>query len=119
MTAVVAALLLAVRRRDHRFFAAVLLVLTLADLGRAWLDARFGLVDRPPGSPPFTGSARAAFHVDQGIELLSSAGLAALAIWHFAPRRSLLVLVAIAWTAALAYLVSHYPSVRGEDLRNF
>jgi hypothetical protein len=83
---------------------------------RAVIDSRFGLI-RPLGSPPFTGAARVAFHVDEAIELSWAAGLAALAIIVFAGRRFAGVAIGLLWVATVAYLATHYPEIRGDALR--
>jgi hypothetical protein len=116
LLAAVSAVVLARRRTDHRPFAAFLVLLALINTTRAVLSARFELI-RPPGLPPFTGAARAAFHVDQAGELASVAAFAALMIWLFSKRRSPALLPAIVWVAAVAYLATHYPEIRGEPLR--
>jgi len=116
LLATVSAVALARRRADHWPFASLLVSLLLINTTRAVLSAHFGLI-RPLGSPPFTGAARVAFHVDQAGELASAAAFAALVIWLFSKRRSLAVIPGIAWVAAVAYLATHYPEIRGEPLR--
>jgi hypothetical protein len=116
LLAAASAVALARRRADHRPFAAFLVWLVIVNTVRALLSERFGLI-RPLGSPPFTGAARAAFHVDEAGELSSAAAFAALTILLFARRRWLSLLPAIAWLGAFAYLVTHYPEVRGDPLR--
>lgn len=104
-------------RRDHRPLALFLTWFIIATAARAVLASRFGLI-RPLGSPPFTGAARLAFHVDQAIELSWSAGLAAMAMTVFgAGRRSALPVVGLLWGALVAYLAINYPEIRGDALR--
>jgi hypothetical protein len=115
LLAVISAVVLARRRVDHRAFAAFIAWVAGANALRWALAKSFGLL-RPPGLPPFVGAARAAFHVDQAIELSWSAGLAALVIVVFSRRRWFVALIGLVWTGAVAYLATHYPEVRGEAL---
>jgi len=118
LLAAISAVVLARRRVDHRTFAAFVAWVASADVLRWVLSKSFGLL-RPPGLPPFVGAARAAFHVDQAIELSWSAGLATLAIIVFSRRRWVAALIGLVWAGAIAYLATHYPEVRGEALRKF
>lgn len=112
----VAAVLLMRHRPDHRPFAAWSVGTTAATLVRA---IRAAIVVRPFGSPPYEGAQRVFFHVDQALFLASTAGLAALAIVLCVERRALALLPGLAWIAAVAYLSTHYPAVRGDALRRF
>src|SRR5262249_10123940 len=105
------------RRTDHRPFAIFMVWIPLAEIGRAALAAGFGLI-RPLGSPPFSGAARIAFHIDEALFLSSSAGLAATVIVLFTPRPWRALLPIVAWAGLVAYLATHYPEVRGEALRD-
>jgi hypothetical protein len=80
------------------------------------LDVSFNLL-RPLGSPPFTGAARVAFHIDEAIGISTLAAMAITAILLFLRRRWLALLPGLAWAGAVAYLSTHYPEVRGEALR--
>lgn len=116
ISATVSAVALARLRADHRIFAALFSWFTAANVIRVALAKSFDLV-RPLGSPPFVGAARVAFHIDQAIELSWPAGLAGVAILLFAQRRWLALFPALAWAGAVAYLATHYPAIRGEELR--
>jgi hypothetical protein len=116
LSAVVAAVMLTRVRRDHRVFAVFLAWLASVDALRAALDMSFGLV-RPLGSPPFTGAARVAFHVDEAIGLSAPTAMAITAIMLFVRRPWLSLLPGLAWVGAVAYLATHYPAIRGEALR--
>jgi hypothetical protein len=94
----------------------MLAVLVFDAIARRALAARFGLV-RPPGMPPFEGSQRVAFHLDQAIALVDAAALATTAIVLFARRRWLSALPGLAGALVLGVLVGAYPSLRGEPLR--
>jgi hypothetical protein len=114
--AAVTAVGLAWRRKDHRPFAAFLAWLFVIDTVRVVLADRFDLM-RPLGSPPFTGAARVALHIDQAGELSSTAGLAMVAILICVERRALASLPLLAWVASVVYLSTHYPEIRGDALR--
>jgi hypothetical protein len=118
LSAAVAALLLARRRADHLPFAALLTWGAIVDGVRVALDGIFGLL-RPLGSPPFTGAARVAFHVDEAISLSTTAATVIVAILLFSQRRWMAALPGVAWIGAVAYLSALYPdpAVRGEGLR--
>jgi len=116
IAAAVSAVLLARRRADHRPFAVYMVSVTVANTMRAMLTAWWCPI-RPLGSPPFTGSARLAFHVDEAVGLALPAALAITAIVLFAERRRLAVVPALAWIGGVAYLCASYPEVRGEQLR--
>jgi uncharacterized membrane protein len=88
LAAAVSAVALARFRADHRPFAAFLAWIALSDALRAVLAMRFGLI-RPLGSPPFTGFARIAFHIDEAIGLSGPAALAITTILLFVRRRYL------------------------------
>jgi hypothetical protein len=118
MTAAVTAVMVARVRRDHLPFALFVGWIAFVTILRAFNTAWFIQI-RPPGSPPFTGVARVAFHIDQAAELSSAAGLAVVAIVLCAKRRTLAVLPGLTWLAAVAYLATHYPEVRGDSLRRF
>ena len=105
------------RRTDHHPFAIFMVWIPLAETVRAALAAGFGLL-RPLGSPPFSGAARIAFHIDEALFLSSSTGLAAIVIVLFAARLWRAVLPIVAWAGLVAYLATHYPEVRGEALRD-
>jgi hypothetical protein len=124
-----AALLLAlsrVRRRSRRFLRAsrplaVFLAATLAADGlRELLRAEV----LSTASRPFTGWARAAFHVEQALFLAWSFGLAALAAAVFLdPCRRLpgfgrraFAVTAAAWALVCLALASRYPELRGQQL---
>jgi hypothetical protein len=116
LSAAVAAVLLARVRRDHRVFAVALVWIVSVSALRLGLDVSFGLI-RPLGSPPLTGAARVAFHIDEAIGLSAPTTLAITAIVLFARRRWLALLPGLAWAGAMAYLATHYPEIRGEALR--
>lgn len=107
-----AAMAIVVARRWPRHWpiAAYLGALVLAD----W--ARRGLAVGPlSGAGPYTGLARAAFHVEEALYLIGPFGLAALAVAVLAQRVPWGV--AGAYVAAVAALALGYPGVRGEMLR--
>jgi hypothetical protein len=83
---------------------------------RSVLIHRFNLA-RSLEAPPHVGAARLAFHVHQATELAWAAGLAAMAILVFSRRRWPVALIALVWASAVAYLVTGYPAVRGDELR--
>lgn len=116
LAAAITAAWLAVRRREHRPFAALLMLVAVGNTFRGWLGPRFGLI-RPPGLPPFEGVQRIAFHVDQAIELSGSAAMIAVAVLLFARRRWLAALPGLAWLVLCAVCVSSYPELRGDALR--
>lgn len=114
--AAMSAVILARRRADHWPIAIFFAWFMGVTVTRGALDAGFGLL-RPVESPPFTGAARIAFHLDQGMELSWAAGLAAVAILAFSRQRWPVALVALLWAGAVAYLATHYPEIRGDVLR--
>jgi len=114
--AAVSGMMVARKRRDHRPLTLFLVWFVVMTALRAVLASRFGLL-RPVGSPPFTGAARMAFHVDQAIELSWSVGLAALTIVVFAGRRLIATAIGLLWVGAVAYLAINYPEIRGDALR--
>lgn len=116
IAAAVSAVLLARRRADHRPFAVFLLVVTAANLARAVLASVYPLL-RPLDMPPLEGAARVAFHAEQALFTTWPAGIAAVSIALFARRRWLALLPGFAWIGLVAYLATHYPTVRGEELR--
>ena len=114
----VAAVLLAGRRADHRPFATFFVWATLANLFR-FMRHEFFVPIRPISAPPFTGWARIGFHGDETMFLAWPAAFAALSLWLFTGRRTLVFLPALAWLVSVAYLANHYPEIRGEALRRF
>ena len=116
LAAAVSAVALARFRADHRPFAAFLAWITLANALRAVLAVSFGLI-RPLDSPPFTGFAHIAFHIDEAIGLSGPAALAITTILLFVRRRYLAILPAIVWLGGVAYVSINYPALRGEALR--
>ena len=107
---------LARRRADHWPVALFLAWLVLGETIRSVLIQRFYLA-RSLEAPPHVGAARIAFHVHQATELAWSAGLAAMAVLVFSRRRWPLALIALVWASTVAYLVTGYPAVRGDELR--
>lgn len=116
LAAAISAVLLARRRPDHLPFAIFLFVVAVATAIRDRLAALYPLL-RPLGSPPLEGAARVALHMDQALFLTWAGGIATTSIVLFAERRRLAILPGIAWIGLVAYLATHYPAVRGEDLR--
>lgn len=111
----VAAVFLARRRADHLPFAAWMTGSAVVTIARR-IIASTVLPVRPLGSPPFAGSQRIFFHVDEALFLAPTAGLAAMAIVLCAKRRTLVMLPVLAWVASVVYLATHYPEVRGDAL---
>jgi hypothetical protein len=116
LSAVVAAVMLARARRDHRVFAVALVWVASVDGLRVALETSFGLL-RPLESPPFTGAVRVAFHIDEAIGLSAPAATAIVTMVLFVRRRWLALLPGLAWAGAVAYLATYYPAIRGESLR--
>jgi hypothetical protein len=108
------AVLVARRRPDHRPFAAFFGVVTLANLVRAGLTIVAPI--RPLGSEPFTGVARVVFHIEEALFLTWPAGLAALVVMLFVTPRWTAALPGVTWAGVVAYLVTHYPAIRGQAL---
>jgi membrane-associated HD superfamily phosphohydrolase len=115
LAAAISAVALAWRRADHRTLAAFFGWLVGIEILRSVLNQRYGLI-RPLGSPPFTGAACVATHVNQAIELSWSAGIAIVVLLAFQQRRWLAALVILSWAGAVAYLATHYPEIRGNAL---
>jgi hypothetical protein len=67
--AAITAVMLVRVRADHHPFALFVGWIAFVTILRAFNTAWF-IPIRPPGSPPFTGMARIAFHVDQAAESL-------------------------------------------------
>lgn len=103
------------RRPEHRPVAALLSVGLVADLVRQAIGV---LVLQPTraasGGAPFSGQARAAFHVDEALFLAWPAAVAACAVAVYLRRRP--------WPVALVYVVATiavcaaYPMLRGPAL---
>jgi hypothetical protein len=107
------AVVLAIRRVDHRPIAVFLVVMTAIDLARLALAH---VVDFDAAPRPHVGLVRFAFHIDELGFLAWPAGLAALALVVFAGRPY--GLVRLAWAATGVCLIALYPSdlVRGAGL---
>jgi hypothetical protein len=116
VAAFITAVLFARRERTFTPVAWLLGGSLLADGVALTLTLLFLAPARAIGAVPYTGSARAAFHVTQALFVGWSAGITALAIHSFAKRRP--------WAVALVYLVvvaaiaAAYPELRRERLQS-
>jgi hypothetical protein len=116
--ALAAAIVLARRRSQYTLIAWFLGGVTAADMLRT---GRLLLVlgDRPPGSPPYAGFDRVAFHFGEQAPFIALPfAVAALAIHVLAKRRAWPI--ALAYVAVVAVLVLGYPlGLRRELLQSF
>lgn len=95
----------------HRPVAVALGLLFSADLARA---AIAGPLDAAP--VPYTGTARALFHVDWALVALFPAVTLGLAVAFFLPWRRPWHLAAGLWVALCGLQIAAYPTVRGARL---
>jgi hypothetical protein len=116
--ALAAAIVLARRRSQYALIAWFLGLVTAADMLRT---GRLLLVlgERPPGSPPYAGLDRVAFHVGEQAPFIALPfAVAALAIHVLTKRRAWPI--ALAYVAVVAVLVIGYPlGLRRELLQSF
>jgi hypothetical protein len=112
-----AAVVLARRRTQYAVIAWFLGAVTAADTLRTTRLLVFGM--RPPGSPPYVGLERVAFHIGEKASFIAfPLGVAALAIHLLAKRRAWPI--AIAYVAVVAVLIVGYPlGLRREPLQSF
>lgn len=68
-----------------------------------------------PLPTPYTGGARALFHLSQALTLAWPFGVAALA-WHLFTRLRPVTWVAVLWVGSALLLARAYPALRGEAL---
>lgn len=68
-----------------------------------------------PLPTPYTGGARALFHVSQALILAWPAGTAALS-WHLLTRLQPVTWMLVPWLGTTAVLAHQYPALRGEAL---
>lgn len=104
-------LALARRRRQYRPVAAFLVLVTVADFGRAWLHVSF--LDAAPR--PYVGAMRILGEISGALWLTWATGLSALSIAVFQKRRPWIV--AVLYVVVVAALAAQYPAVRAESLR--
>lgn len=115
IAAVVLAWIVAARRRpDHRPVALGLAAALAAEPGRAVL-VYWVLPPNPDPAHPLTGWLRAAVYLDRALWLVWSAALAAMSIRVFAQRRAWPV--AVVYAAVVAALCVGYPALRFDALR--
>ena len=110
------AVALARRRGDYRAIAFFLVGTVVAQVVRFALLVAVLQPATEAGRLPFTGSERAAFHVEQALFIAFPLGITALAIHVLARRRTWPV--ALAWVAAVAVLALGYPTIRRELLQS-
>jgi hypothetical protein len=114
LAAAAASAVLLARQRPNAGYApvAALLVATFAASSTRYaIDAHLYAAEHPP----YVGSARALFHVEQALYITTPFGLLAVSLVVFV-RRSPWPL-ALAWAATVAALVLSYPALRGDPLR--
>jgi hypothetical protein len=112
--AAAAAVRVAQRREDHRPIAAFLVSMVVANLAGMFLR-RIGWAASVVPAEPLTGGPRFWSHVGQGLYLLWPFGMAAMFVTVFARRKPWII--AAAYVATLAVLVTGYPMIRGAVLQ--